>query len=87
MNLDEDISVFDEWNNGQEHVLEIGDIQNDRDNKDDEMIQEQSPSLVDALEMIGKLHLLGSTRQSELHQLVTNLESKLTDAYLYQIKN
>ena len=82
MNLDEDIPVFDECNNSQEHVLEIEDVQNDQDNKDDEVIQEQPPSLVNALEMVRKLHLLKSTRQPELHQLVTKLESKLTDAYI-----
>lgn len=80
--LDEDIPVFDEWNNGKENLLTIEGVQNDEDDKDDEMIQEQPPSLVDALEMIRKLHLLASTRQPELHQLVTNLESKLTDAYI-----
>ena len=31
--------------------------------------------------MIRKLHLLVSIRQPELRQMVTDLESKLTDAY------
>ncbi|CAF4633647.1 unnamed protein product, partial [Rotaria magnacalcarata] len=62
--------------------MRIEDVQNDQDDKDDEVIQEQPPSLVDALETVRKFHLLAFTRQPELHQFVANLESKLTDAYI-----
>ena len=55
---------------------------NDQDNKDNKVIQEQPPSLVAALKIVQKLLLLVSTRQPELHQLVTNLESKLTDTHI-----
>jgi hypothetical protein len=52
-----------------ENLLIIEGVQRDQDDKDDGVIQEQPPSLVDALEMIQKLHLLASNRQPELHQL------------------
>ncbi|CAF5037718.1 unnamed protein product [Rotaria sp. Silwood1] len=80
--LDDEIPVFDEWDNNTDNLSTIKDVQNDQDDKDDDVIQEQPPSLVEALEMIRKLHLLASTRQPQLHQLVTELESKLTDAYI-----
>ncbi len=60
----------------------IKDVRHDQDDKDDEVIQDQPLSLAEALEMIRKLHLLASTHQPELHQLVADLESKLTDVYI-----
>ena len=38
-----------------------------------------------ALEMLRKLHLLASIEQPQLHKLVTDLQSKLTDIYLDSI--
>lgn len=82
VNMDENIPVFDQWDNNKEESVIIEDIQNvhdDQGDKEDDMIQEEPPSLVDALEMMRKLHLLTSTRQPELHQLILDLEAKLTD--------
>ncbi len=62
VNLDEAIPVFNEWDNDAENLLTIEDVQHDQDDKDDKVIQEQPPSLVDVLEMIRKLHLLASIR-------------------------
>ena len=80
VNVDEETPVFNEWDDHTENRSTIEDPEQDQD--DDEMAQEEPPSLADALEMIRKLHLLASTRQPELHQLVTDLGSKLTDAYI-----
>ena len=80
--LDDEIPVFDECDNNIDNLLTVEDVQNDQDDKDEEVIQEQPPSLVEALEMIRKLGLLASTRKLQLYQLVTDLESKLTDAYI-----
>jgi hypothetical protein len=55
---------LNERNNNAENLSIIQDVQHD---KDDEMIQEQPPSLVDALVVIRKLHLFTSIRQPELH--------------------
>ncbi len=82
VNFDEEVPVFNECDNNEDNTSIIVDIRHDQDDKDDEVIQDQPPSLVEALEMIRKLHLLASTRQPELHQLVADLESKLTDVYI-----
>jgi hypothetical protein len=82
LTLEEEIPVFNEWDNNAENLLTIQDDQHDQEDKDDEMIQEQPPSLADALEIIGKLHLLASSGQPEFHQPAIDLESKPTDAFM-----
>lgn len=79
--VDEDIPVFNESDDITVHslTLEVNDIQQDQD---DEIIQEEPPSLIEALEMTRKLHLLACTSQPELHEVVANLESKLVDIYI-----
>ncbi len=44
--------------------------------------EEEPPKLPEALDMVRKLHLLASSQHSDLHQLVSELEAKLTDIYL-----
>ena len=39
-------------------------------------------NLPEALDMVRKLHLLASSQHPDLHQLVSELEAKLTDIYL-----
>ena len=84
--LDDEIPVFNEWEDNTESLPTTADATEraaqDQEDKDDEVIQEEPPSLADALEMIRKLHLLVSIRQPELHHLVSDLQSKLTDAYI-----
>lgn len=82
MAIDDEIPVFNEWEDNPEIVSVTEDIEQDQEENEDEPTFEEPPSLVDALEMIRKLHLLVSTRQPELHQLVSDLESKLTDTYI-----
>jgi len=79
--IDDDIPVFNETNNITANSLttEVDDVQQDQD---DEIIQEEPPSLTEALEMTRKLHLLACTRQPELHKIVANLESTLIDIYI-----
>jgi hypothetical protein len=49
---------------------------------EEEEKQEAPPKVTEALEMLRKLHLLVSVEHPQLHKLVTDLQSKLTDAYL-----
>ncbi len=53
------------------------DIDEEQDNQ-----EEGSPKLPEALDMVRKLHLLASSQHPDLHQLVSELEAKLTDIYL-----
>jgi hypothetical protein len=45
-------------------------------------LAEQPPNLSEALEMMRKLHIFASTEQLQLHSLISDLESQLTDIYL-----
>ena len=54
------------------------DIDKEEDNQ-----EEEPPKSSEALDMVHKLHLLASPQQSDLHQRVSELETKLTDIYLY----
>lgn len=50
---------------------------------EEENIQEEEPpKLPKALDMARKLHLLVSSQHPDPHQLVSELETKLTDIYL-----
>ncbi|CAF1595941.1 unnamed protein product, partial [Rotaria magnacalcarata] len=50
---------------------------------DDRMPTESPPTITEAMEMIRKLHLLATTQEPQLHQLVNELESKLTGVYIH----
>ena len=53
------------------------DIDEEEDNQEEEL-----PKSSEALDIVRKLHFLASPQQSDLHQLVSELETKLTDIYL-----
>ena len=82
MMIDDEIPAFNEWEDNPETISVTEDIEQDQEEIEHESTLEEPPSLVDALEMIRKLHLLVSTRQPELHQLVSELELKLADTYI-----
>lgn len=80
--FDDEVPVFNEWEDNVETLPTTEDAEQDQEENEDEVLPEEPPSFVDALEMIRKLHLLVSVRQPELHPLVSELESKLTDSYI-----
>ena len=80
MNIDNAIPVFNEWNDNSEHLVELIDDDLTAEQEEEEK-QEAAPKLIEALEMLHKLHLLVSVEHPQLHKLVTDLQSKLTDAY------
>ena len=53
----------------------------DREENDDDVIVEETPSLIDPLEIIRKLNRFVSSRQPELYRLVSALKFKLVDTY------
>lgn len=81
-NFDEDLPVFNQWDDDSEKVLAIDGNRNEDLQFDEEMILEQPPSLCEALEIVRRLHLLSIKQHPELHQFVTQLQSKLIDVYL-----
>jgi hypothetical protein len=83
--LDDEVPAFNEWDDSEESAAIVQDAVEDPegdDDHEDEVSGEEPPSFVEALEMLRKLHLLVSVRQPELHSLMSDLESKLTDSYI-----
>ncbi|CAF2944116.1 unnamed protein product [Rotaria sp. Silwood2] len=62
-------------------TLNAADFADDYDD-DDRIPTESPPKIMEAMEMIRKFHLLTTTQQPQLHQLINQLESKLTDVYI-----
>lgn len=56
--------------------------QEDENEEEDLPVAENLPNLCEALEVMRKLHLFASTQQPQLHNLISDLESQLTDIYL-----
>ncbi len=80
--LDDETPSFNECEDGIENLLTI-DNANNHDIDEEEDNQEEEPAkLPEVLDMVRKLHLLASSKHSDLHQLVSELEAKLTDIYL-----
>ena len=86
MDIDYDIPVFSEWTNDDDAIREMVEVHaiDTNDNVDDEkeLAEEASPKLPEVLEMLRKLHVFASNEHPELHSLLSELESKMTDIYL-----
>lgn len=61
-------------------LIEI--LQEDVDEEEEMSLAEKPPNLSDVLEMVAKLHLFASTQQPQLHSVVSDLQSQLTDIYI-----
>ena len=85
VSIDSRIPVFNEWTDESEAIRQMAEfhIVDEMNNVDDEdSIEEVVPKLPEALNMLRKLHLFASTEHPELHPLLSELESKMTDVYL-----
>ena len=85
VSVDSRIPVFNEWTDESEAIRQMAEVHivDEMNNVDDEdSIEEVVPKLPEALNMLRKLHLFASTEHPELHPLLTELESKMTDVYL-----
>ncbi|CAF4815678.1 unnamed protein product, partial [Rotaria socialis] len=85
--IDNDTPAYNEWFDNCEHLvacdIKIQDDDDDDDDDDDRIPTESPPKIMEAMEMLSKLHLLATTQESQLHQLISQLESKLTDVYIH----
>ncbi|CAF2002117.1 unnamed protein product [Rotaria magnacalcarata] len=83
VSVDDDLPVFNQWNDGSEKRLVVDGISNDDTPNDDDLhIEEPPPSLSEAIKLLRRLHLLSTTQHPELHPYLTQLQSKLIDIYL-----
>lgn len=83
VNIDSCTPTFNEWED-DEHLKDLIQLTPDHNEAEEEeiLLAEEPPNLSEALEMIRKLHLLASVEQPQLHNLISDLESQLTDIYL-----
>ena len=81
-NFDQDLPVFNQWDDATEKILAIDENSNEDLQIDEDTIYEQPPSLCEALESVRGLHLSLIKQHPELHQLVSQLQSELIDVYL-----
>lgn len=61
---------------------EYGNKNQNNNEDDDDIPTEAPPKLIDAMEMVRQLHILASTQQPELHSLVSQLDSQLTQLFI-----
>lgn len=87
--MDTDIPVFDEWNDYNDNIIIVNDeyesdknaSKNDND-EDEDVPTEQPPTIINAMEMVRQLHLLANTQQPELHLIISQLDSQLTQLFI-----
>ncbi|CAF1460012.1 unnamed protein product [Rotaria sordida] len=84
--IDSETPVFNEWNDIDDNLVVIdadcGDNITTDKNGDDDMPTEAPPKLTEAMEMVRRLHILAATRQPELHTLIPQLDSQLTQLFI-----
>jgi len=51
-------------------------------NEDDDIPTETPPKLTEAMEMVRRLHILATTQQPELHAIISQLDSQLTQLFI-----
>lgn len=85
--LDMEIPTFNEWNDIDNHSITV-DEESENTNKTnhndegEDLPSETPPKLIEALEMVKRLHLLAATQQPQLHSLISRLDSQLTQLYI-----
>ena len=83
VNIDSSIPVCNEWNGNRNFLVEIVSVYRIEDvDNGQQQVKETSPNLLEAFDMLQRLHLLAPTAQSQLHLIISDLKSKMTDTYL-----
>lgn len=88
VSIDDDIPAFNQWTDEKEAIREMvaasgtDEPQFFEEEEEEESRNDIAPKLPEALDMVRKLHLFASTEHPELHSLLSELESKMTDVYL-----
>jgi hypothetical protein len=83
VNIDSSMPAFNEWD-VDEHPKDLVQVDEDEEKEEEENVSvaEKPPNLSEVLEMMRKLHLFASIQQPQLHTLISELESQVTDIYL-----
>jgi hypothetical protein len=85
--MDANIPAFNEWDDFDDNLItineECGNERNNNNNEeDDDISSETPPTIIDALEMVRRLHLLATTQQPQLHLLISQLDSQLNQLFI-----
>ena len=85
VDVDDETPAFNEWNDPGDHLIVINeDFGNNRnkEEEDEDLMNETPPKLIDALEMVRRLHLLANTERPQLRSLIFQLDSQLTQLFI-----
>ncbi|CAF3357329.1 unnamed protein product [Rotaria socialis] len=84
--MDLDTPTFNEWDESDNDVIivdeEYVNKKHNNNDQDDDILTEAPTKLIDPMEMAKKLHLLASTQYPELHSLISQLDSQLTQLFI-----
>jgi hypothetical protein len=83
--VDDETPAFNEWNDPGEPLIVVDEVFGNHRNEEEEdecLMNETPPKLIDALEMVRRLHLLAATEQPQLHSLISQLDSQLTQLFI-----
>jgi hypothetical protein len=84
--IDYETPAFNEWNDIDENLIAVDEDCGDKitidNNEDDDMPTEIPPKLTEAMEMVRRLHILAATQQPQLHTLISQLDSQLTQLFI-----
>lgn len=80
--IDDQMPSFNEWDDSTDKILSVNGIGNDDAENVEELPGEDPPSIAESLEIVRRLRLLSTTQHPDLHPFITQLQSRLTDAFL-----
>ena len=82
--VDEETPAFNEWDDVDNNLIIVAEQRHNNDNndEDDDMPTETPPKVIEAMEMVRRLHLLAATQQPQLHSLISQLDSQLTQLFI-----
>lgn len=84
--VDDKTPTFNEWNDPGDPLIVVDEVfgnhRNEEEEEDEGLMNEAPPKLLDALEMVRRLHLLAATEQPQLHSLISHLDSHLTQLFI-----
>ena len=70
------------WDDDDNLVIVDEEYDNKNKEEDDDIPTEPQPKLIEAMEMVRRLHLLATIRQPQLYSLIAQLESHLTQLFI-----
>ena len=85
--IDSGIPVFNERNDIDDNLIIVDEDYDSKKNnnnseEDDDIPTETPPTLIEAMEMVRRLHLLAATQQPQLRLLISQLDSQLTQLFI-----